>query len=69
MVNSVAGCCVSGNSPFVQGAAQSFGCSPARQAHIGLTCVQLEGHGFLCHLAEVAPYVLLVRDVRECGGL
>ena len=31
--------------------------------------VQLEGNGFLCHLAEVAPYVMPVGDVRECGGL
>ena len=30
--------------------------------------MQLAGSGFLCHLAEVALYVLPVHDVRECGG-
>ena len=30
--------------------------------------MQLAGSGFLCHLAEVALYVLSVHVVRECGG-
>ena len=42
----------------------------APRAHwIDMRRVQLDGNGSLCHLAEVALYVLPVRDVPECGGL
>ncbi|CAE7489736.1 unnamed protein product [Symbiodinium necroappetens] len=42
--------------------------APHRITADSVTWTNVKGSGFLCHLAEVTPYVLPVRDVRECGG-